>query len=226
MNPVTAPAEKPGAMPARRRIPWMGIVATAAMLCAALALWLKPAGDGSTYQYYGQWIGKDAPDFTLTDQDGQSLRMSDLRGKLVLMTFGFTHCPNICPTTLANLAAIYQALPAQEQQRVQVLFVTVDPARDTPQALKEYVQFYAKGFTGLTGSTDDIAKVAKEYGASFEAVPQESQVAGDYYTVNHSTYVYLIDPAGRFAVLYDNDKLVDHARMGDDIAHLLAGAGQ
>jgi protein SCO1/2 len=198
----------------------------ATMICVGAALWLSRRGDGSEYQFYGQWIGKDAPDFALTNQDGGTTRLSGLRGKAVLMTFGFTHCPNICPTTLANLAAICQGLPAQDQQRVQVLFITVDPARDTPQAMKEYVGFYSRSFMGLTGSADDIAKVAKDYGAYYEAVLQESQAAGNYYTINHSAYVYLINPEGRFAVLYENGKLADHARMAGDIEHVLAGGGE
>jgi len=209
-----------------RRAPrrWFAPVLFAATLvCIAAALWLRRPGDGSGFQYYGQWIGKEAPDFALTDQDGRTASLSALRGDAVLMTFGFTHCPNICPTTLANLAAICRGLPAQEQGRIKVLFITVDPARDTPEALKEYVGFYAQGFTGLTGSADAIAKVAKDYGAYYEAVIQESQTASDYYTINHSAYVYLINPEGRFALLYDNDKLADHARMTRDIEHVLGG---
>ena len=207
--------------------PWTWIVTLATVLCVAAAIWLRPTGDGSGYGYYGQWIGKEAPDFGLTDQDGQSARLSALRGKLVLMTFGFTHCPNVCPTTLANLAAICRGLPMREQERVRVLFVTVDPARDTPGALKDYVGFYAKGFSGLTGSVDDIARVAKAYGVYYEAVLQDSRVAANYYTVNHSAYVYLINPEGRFALLYDNEKLADHARMTQDIEHVLAaGSGR
>jgi protein SCO1/2 len=203
----------------------MAVALLGTVICVAAAILLRHPGDGSGYQYYGNWIGKEAPDFALTDQDGQPARLSALRGKLVLMTFGFTHCPNICPTTLANLAAICEGLPAQDRGRVQVLFITVDPARDTPKALKEYVGFYARGFAGLTGSADQIAKVAKDYGAYYEAEIQESQVAGNYYTINHSAYVYLINPAGRFAVLYDNDKLADHARMSQDIEHVLAAGG-
>jgi protein SCO1/2 len=198
----------------------------ATILIVAAALWLRHPGDGSDYQFYGQWIGKDAPEIALTNQDGQPTRLSDMHGKLVLMTFGFTHCPNICPTTLANLSAIYQGLPANDKPLVQVMFITVDPARDTPKALKEYVGFYSPSFMGLTGAADQIAKVAKEYGAYYEAQLQDSQVAGDYYTINHSTYVYLINPQGRFAVLYDNDKLADHGKMTADIEHVLAGAGQ
>jgi len=193
------------------------------VICVAAAVWLRQPGDGSGYQFYGQWIGKEAPDFALTDQDGQARRLSSYRGNLVLMTFGFTHCPNTCPTTLANLALICQGLPQRERERVSVLFVTVDPARDTPDALKQYIGFYARGFSGLTGSADEIAKVARDYGVYYEAVMQDSRVAADYYTINHSAYVYLINPQGRFAVLYNNDKLADHARMTQDIEHVLAG---
>ena len=228
MNSVTAPVSEP-LPPARRpRLsPWTVLATVATLLCLGAMLLLHRTSDGTGYQPYGQWIGKAAPDFTLTNEDGMPVSLRDLRGMVVLMTFGFTHCPNICPTTLANLAAISHSLPAQDQDRVRVAFITVDPARDDPKALKEYVSFYSRNFTGLTGSADQIAKVAKDYGAYYEAVPQQSQVAGDYYTMNHSAYVYLIDPAGRFAILYDNDKLADHARMAQDIEHeLTAGAAQ
>jgi protein SCO1/2 len=118
-------------------------------------------------------------------------------------------------------------LPARDRERVRVLFVTVDPARDSPAALKQYMGFYARGFTGLTGSADEIAQVAKLYAVYYEAVMQDSKVAADYYTVNHSAYVYLINPAGRFTLLYDNEKLADHARMSQDIEHeLAAGSGR
>lgn len=223
MNPVAAPASKPPAPP-RRGFSRATIVLTAfTLLFIIAAILLRHPSDGSDYQFYGNWMGKDAPDFALTNQDGQVTRLSDQRGKLVLMTFGFTHCPNICPTTMANLAAIRQALPAADQSRVEVMFITVDPARDTPKAMKDYVGFYSPTFIGLTGSSDQIAKVAKDYGAYYHAEMQDSQVAGDYYTITHSAYVYLIDPQGRFAVLYDNDKLADHARMCADIEHSLAG---
>lgn len=205
------------------RFPWLALWASVIMVAIAGAAFavIHNRGDGSDAQYYGQWVGTEAHDFELINQDGKPTRLSSLRGKLVLMTFGFTHCPNICPTTLANLAAIQQSLPAQLQQRVQVLFISVDPARDTPKALKDYVGFYSKDFIGLTGSEDQIAKVAKDYGAFYEAQMQQSQVAGDYYTINHSAYIYLIDPEGKFALLYGNEKLADHAKMAGDIEHIL-----
>jgi protein SCO1/2 len=89
--------------------------------------------------------------------------------------------------------------------------------------MKGYVGFYSPAFIGLTGTPDEIARVAKDYAAYYEAVMQQSQVASNYYTINHSTYVYMIDQEGKFAVLYDNDKLVDHGRMTQDIEHVLAG---
>jgi protein SCO1/2 len=226
MSSIDAPLQ-PEAVAVRRRIsPWVVVLTIATIACVAASLWLRNPGDGTNYDFYGQWIGRDAPDFTLIDQNGTPLKLSSLRGDVVLLTFGFTHCPNICPTTLANLAQISSSLPAAEQQRVRVLFVTVDPSRDRPPQMKDYVGFYSKNFTGLTGSADDIARVAKDYGAYYEAQMQDSQAANNYYTVIHSAYVYLIDPDGKFALLYNNDKLTDHARMNADIEHILGGARQ
>jgi protein SCO1/2 len=222
MNQVTTPTKQPAPVRRGRIGFWVAVLATFAAVCAGAAFWLQSRGDGSGYKYYGQWIGKEAPDFALTNQEGATTRLASLRGNLILMTFGFTHCPNICPTTLANLAAICDGLPPFDRDRVRVLFISVDPTRDTPAVLKQYVTFYNPRFAGLTGSPDQIAAVAKEYGAYYEPVMQQSQVAGDYYTINHSAYVYLIDPAGQYAVLYDNDKLLDHASMDRDIEHLLA----
>lgn len=226
MNPIADPVSGQPAIRRPRFSPWTIVLTGVTMICIAVALWMRNPGDGSGFQFYGQWIGRDAPDYSLTDQDGKRMSLSSLKGDVVLMTFGFTHCPNICPTTLANLAAICRGLPAGDKDRVKVLFITVDPARDTSKALKDYVGFYSQGFMGLTGSADEIAKVAKDYGAYYEAVMQDSQTASNYYTINHSAYVYLIDPAGRFALLYNNEKLADHAQMTQDIEHVLASAAK
>jgi protein SCO1/2 len=226
MNSVDAPPEKPAAVARTRLSPWVIVLTIATVACVAASLWMRPASDGTNFDYYGQYIGRDVPDFTLIDQNGAPLKLSSLRGNVVLLTFGFTHCPNICPTTLANLVTISNGLPPEAKQRLRVLFVSVDPARDRPPQMKDYVGFYSKSFTGLTGSADDIAKVAKDYGAYYEAQLQDSQVAGNYYTIVHSAYVYLIDPNGKFALLYNNDKLADRARMDADIQHILASEPQ
>jgi protein SCO1/2 len=228
MNQTAATVADEGRASRPKRLsPWRWIAAGVTCLCVAVALWVaRPSGDGSAFPFYGQWIGKDAPDFALTDQNGSPFRLSQLHGDVVLMTFGFTHCPNICPTTLANLSAICRGLAASGQQRVKVVFITVDPDRDNAKAMKDYVGFYSPDFIGATGSAEDIAKVAKAYGAYYEAQIQDSQVAKNYYTINHSAYIYLIDPHGRFAILYDNDKLADHDRMKQDIEHELAATGE
>jgi protein SCO1 len=115
--------------------------------------------------FYGQVLvpAKEAFDFQLVDQDAKPFRLSEMRGKAVLFSFGFTHCPNVCPTTLSDLAKIRERLPAADQKRVQVLFISVDPDRDTPEVMKKYVPYFDESFVGLTGSQSQIAETAKAY---------------------------------------------------------------
>ena len=199
---------------------------TASVLLLLLILVIKfrqsQGSDG--YTYFGQRFSKKAADFTLTDQDGNPFRLSTMHGKVVLLAFGFTHCPNICPMTLANLAAVYNSLLPDEQKQVQVIFISVDPERDTPKVIKDYVPFFQASFIGLTGSPDQIAKVAKDYGAYYKAKYQDSQIAANYYTVEHSTEIYLINAKGEFALLYNTDKLTDQQHMVADIRHEIAAA--
>jgi protein SCO1 len=101
---------------------------------------------------------------------GKAFHLSQLRGKVVLFYFGFTHCPNICPTTLTDLGNVSRALPDKARPKVQVLFVTIDPERDQPDVMKKYISYCDPDFLGLTGSTDQVSKAATAYGASFEKV--------------------------------------------------------
>jgi protein SCO1/2 len=173
--------------------------------------------------YYGQRLfpPKDAFDFTLINQDAQPFQLHQLHGEVVIFLFGFIHCPNICPTSLTNLAAVYQKLDVEQRKRVQILFLTVDQRRDTPAALKGYVPWFDPGIIGLTGSKDAIDRTVQEYGGSYEIVPSSSKDPADY-SVNHSAYIYLINPAGQLELLYDNEKLADTDRMVDDIRKVLA----
>jgi len=175
--------------------------------------------------FYGQALvpAKEAFDFRLLDQDGKTFELSQLRGKAVLFSFGFTHCPNVCPTTLSDLAKLYRALPANEQKLVQVLFVSVDPQRDTPAMLKSYVPYSNDSFIGLTGTQAQIAETAKAYGAFYEFVRDPSGNP-DSYTVNHSAITYLISPDGKWKLLYNFDQLRDSKKMTQDIERVLAGA--
>jgi protein SCO1 len=175
--------------------------------------------------FYGQALvpAKQAFDFHLTDQDGRPFQLSQTRGKAVLFSFGFTHCPNVCPTTLSDLAKVYQALPAKDREKVQVLFVSIDPRRDKPETLRNYVPYFNDSFIGLTGTEAQLAEAAKAYGAYYEIV-QDSAANPDSYTVNHSALTYLISPDGKWKLLYNFDQLGDSKKMVQDIQHVLAGA--
>ncbi len=132
---------------------------------------------------------RPAPALQLTDQDGRPFDLTSLRGAPVFVYFGYTHCPDVCPTTLADVrAAIQQAgVPAK------LVFVTVDPARDNAAWMKTYLAAYKAGFIGLTGSADQIAATAAAWGVSYKAEPADS--SGDY-AMMHSSDVYLVDGAG------------------------------
>jgi protein SCO1/2 len=172
--------------------------------------------------FYGQTLvpAKEAFDFHLVDQNGKPFRLSQLRGKAVLFSFGFTHCPNVCPTTLSDLAKVNRALPEKERQKVQVVFVSVDPRRDQPDVMKKYVPYFDESFIGLTGTEAQIAEVAKAYGAFYEIAqnPGENQ---DNYSVNHSAFTYLITPSGKWKLIYNFDQLGDAKQMAHDIEQVL-----
>ena len=138
----------------------------------------------------GADFGKD---FHLTDHNGKARSLADFKGKLVVLFFGYTHCPDVCPATLAELALVMKQL-GEDAKKVQVLFVTVDPERDTPQLLAQYVPSFDPGFLGLYGDLDATARTAKE----FKVVHQK--VAGsrpDNYTMDHSAGTYVFDQSGR-----------------------------
>ncbi len=134
--------------------------------------------------------------FQLTDQDGRAVDQSLLRGKWTVVFFGFTYCPDVCPTTLHALAAAKEQL-GRDGRNLQVVFVTVDPERDTPEALKAYLADAGlPEATGLTGTPEQIAAVAKEYRVYFA-----KRGEGADYTMDHSTAAYLMDPQGEFATV-------------------------
>jgi protein SCO1 len=175
--------------------------------------------------FYGQALvpAKQAFDFHLVDQEGKPFQLSQMRGKAVLFSFGFTHCPNVCPTTLSDLAKVYQALPAKDRAKVQVLFVSIDPHRDKPETMKNYIPYFNDSFIGLTGTDAQVAEAAKAYGAYYEIV-HDSAANPDLYTVNHSALTYLISPDGKWKLLYNFDQLNDSTKMVQDIEQVLAGA--
>jgi protein SCO1/2 len=145
----------------------------------------------------GQTVTIGGP-FALTDQNGVVRTEKDYRGKYTLVFFGYTYCPDVCPTTLAVMSTALDKLGARADKIVP-LFITVDPKRDTPEKLKSYLGSFGPRFVGLTGDPKDIAAVAKEYRVYYREHPAEN---GGEYTVDHSGVVYLMDPGGAFLANY------------------------
>ena len=137
----------------------------------------------------------------LPDTKGRVRQLADFRGKAVVLFFGFTHCPDVCPTTLADLSGVMKTLGA-DADRVQVVFVTVDPERDTPQDLDNYVHAFDPRFIALRGDAAATQRVAKEFKIYYEKRKQ-----GDTYTVDHSAQSYVLDPQGRLRLLVRQDRL-------------------
>ena len=140
-------------------------------------------------------------DFTLTNQDGQVVDQTILNGKWTLVFFGFTYCPDYCPTTLGVLNAVQERM-GDKAKDLQIVFISIDPERDTPQMLKDYLSSdgFPDGVIGLTGTPEQVAKAAKAYRAFYQKVGE-----GEGYTMNHGLTVYLMGPDGQFrsAVAHD-----------------------
>ena len=178
----------------------------------AQALLPSPAPKPEPLPVYDKWGG----DFTLTDQNGLEVSLSDFKGKVILLTFGYTHCPDICPNTLFILRNVIKKL-GDEADKAQVLFITLDPKRDYPERIKTFVEFFNPAFVGLTGSEEEISAVAQLYGMKFEKEFFEESEIG--YGIAHASIIYLIDQAGRIRRFY---KLSAPTRMiADDMLRLI-----
>jgi len=147
-----------------------------------------------------------APGFELTRSDGTRFQLSETRGKIDLLFFGYTSCPDICPTTLAELNRALSNLDADQAKQVQVLFVTVDPERDTPQRMQEYVDHFNTDFIGLSGTEANLQKIWNDYGI-YREISNESTAMG--YIVNHTARVTLIDRNGNMRISFGTDMPVD-----------------
>ena len=160
------------------------------------------------------------PDITLTDQHGQRFALKPrTHGKVTLLYFGYTHCPDVCPLTMSMLAQAVKALPAATVRDVAVVFVTTDPARDTPAQLRQWLANFDRSFVGLTGSREQTDNVAKAY--RVYVAPQKSE--GDDYLVDHSAYFYVIDPQGKFVNVIAGD--VPGDQMADKLLKMMAHPG-
>jgi protein SCO1/2 len=156
-----------------------------------------------------------AADFTLTDQNGETFQLSGQQGKAVLIFFGYTHCPDVCPVTLTKFKQIRGGL-GEAGDRVQFVFITVDPERDTPEVIGQHVALYDPAITGLTGSRAELEPVWKSYG-----VYQEQQESGSAagYLVDHTTRIYAIDPQGNWRLTFPFE--METEAMAEDVRHLI-----
>jgi protein SCO1 len=144
---------------------------------------------------------KELVNFRLTDQHGDVRTLSDLQGKPVLLFFGFTHCPDVCPATMAHFRQVKRDLGDQGDE-VTFVLVSVDGSRDTPETLRAYVEQFDEDFVGLTGDEDYVREIGGDYFLFFNRAVIEGTPSAAGYLVDHTAYSYLIDPDGRLRVIY------------------------
>lgn len=161
-----------------------------------------------------------AGDFTLIDQTGADFKLSDLTGKWVLLAYGYTHCPDVCPLTLSILRDVKKALGAQADQ-LAVVFVTIDPERDTAEIMGKYVAHFDPTFKALTGTPEQIAAAAKVYNVKYEKAASTAAVG---YAMNHTAFIYLIDPQFRWRVTFPFG--VKSAEITSDLQYLMNQSAQ
>jgi protein SCO1/2 len=175
-------------------LPW-GVVAVLAALAGFFVA--ERSGNSVAQLTSGTWFPQPRPikDFTLTDEAGQPFTLKELQGHPTLVFFGFTHCPDVCPTTLAKLAQIAKAAAVPN---LRVLLVSVDPARDKPEQLQQYVHAFDPQFKGVTGDNAQIERMAREFGVAVARV----DLGGGDYTMDHSAAVFLLDDQGRRVAVF------------------------
>jgi protein SCO1/2 len=156
-----------------------------------------------------------AQDFRLNDAEGRTRTLADFRGKVVVMFFGYTQCPDVCPTTMTDMAEVKRRL-GPDGERLQVIFVTLDPDRDTPQVLAEYVPAFDPSFIALRGSLEETVAVAKEFKVFYQKVPGRT---GTSYTMDHTAGSYVFDRDGRVRLFLRHAGPVDP--IVQDLAKLL-----
>ena len=173
-------------------------------LLVASAVWPAPAPTFKAGEFSPP---RDAPEIALRGSNGSELKLTRYRGKVVLMAFGFTHCAEVCPVTLATLAQVRKKLGA-EANELQVVYVTVDPERDSAERMRTYLADFDRSFIGGTGAPEQLAAVRKDYGIAARKVPMTGG-----YAIDHSSSVYLIDRGGKLRAL------MPYGHNADDYVH-------
>jgi protein SCO1/2 len=184
------------------------------LVLALLVAWRQAT---RPYVYQGALIDPPVPaaDFTLSDQNEQPFRLSQQHGRVVLLFFGYTHCPDVCPATLTVYKKIKDSLGGESEQ-VRFVFITVDPERDTPEQLRRFVGAFDPSFIGLSGSREQLQAVWQAYGVY--RAEQQVESALDY-VVDHSTRIYAIDRQGNWRLTYPFE--MDWQAIARDVRHLI-----
>jgi protein SCO1 len=197
-----------------RRSPlWLGLGILVVLLVATAATFAHP------YSFHGSVIQDTypAPDFRLIDNQGRQFQLTQQHGKVVLIFFGFTNCSDICPTTMADFKQISQRL-GKDAGKVDFVFITVDPDRDTPQITAQYVAQFDPAFYGLSGTEQELKPVWEGYGVYRKLNRQNP--ADTSYEVEHSTQIYAIDPSGNLRLTFSYGTSIDN--MLQDVRYLIS----
>jgi protein SCO1/2 len=204
-------------MPKTLRRALIGCSLASLLVMAAAGGWWWGEAREDAYAFTGGEIdpAKPAPPLALTDQHGQPFDLSAAKGDAVLLFFGYTSCPDVCPTTLSDFSAIKADL-GEDAERVRFVFVTVDPERDTPARVGEYLAAFDPAFVGLTGTPDQITQAKAGYGV---VSPKADTWSATGYLLDHSSLTYAIDRQGRWRLTYGYG--TDPAAIADDMRHLL-----
>lgn len=171
----------------------------------------------ANYTYHGSLIEPPplAGDFTLTNQYGEPFQLSRQRGKIVLIFFGYTNCPDVCPVTLTVFKQVRQRLGDKAEQ-IQLVYITVDPERDTQERMRDHLRVYDPTILGLTGSADELRQVYNLYGV-YAAKVEAGSAAG--YLMDHTSRIYVIDPQGQWRLTYPFG--IEADQVAEDLQHLL-----
>jgi len=192
----------------------IGIIAIAIILFLAayfVGTLLRP------YSYHGNVMESTEPpgDFTLIDHNGNRMNLSDYEGKWVILYYGYTFCPDVCPTTMMQLGRMMPLL-GKDAKKVQVFMISVDPERDTPERLKEYVTYFHPDFIGLTGTPEEVADAAAPFGIYYKKKEVEGASG---YLMDHTASVTVLDPEGRVRLIWPYG--VEAEEMAEDLKHLM-----